>query len=116
VLAEGAHELAVLVEDDDGVLRRLAVVALVLDVDEAGAVDADAVRRLPAQVLGQLAPAVDAFVGVVALADDRVLGARLVAGAEDGGAGGGGRGGGGGVLQEGAAVHGASGWGVRVMG
>src|SRR5262249_37159843 len=65
-LAEGADEPAGGLEDQDGVLDLGALVPLLLDVDEALRVDRDAVGRLPPEPVGQLAPAVDALVAVLA--------------------------------------------------
>src|SRR5262249_50722717 len=85
-LAEGPNEPTLRVEDDDGVLRGLVAVALLLDVDQSLGIDADAVGRLPAKVLGQLAPVVDALVAMLAFAEDGVLRTGLFASGEDGGA------------------------------
>ena len=81
ILTKRANELAVGVKDDNRVHGRIE--PLVLDVNEAGRIDADAVGRLPAQVPGQPAPVVNALVAIVALADNRVLGTGLVSGTEN---------------------------------
>ena len=74
LLAEGADECAVGVEDDDRV-EGLFLLGSVLDVDETILVDGDPVGLPPADVPGALAPAVDGLVPVLALAEDRRPGA-----------------------------------------
>src|SRR5262249_34415797 len=86
LLAEGADVLPLRVEHDDRVHDVLAL-SLVGDVDEAGRIDGNAVRGLPADRGGKLAPVMKTFVTVRVLADDGVLGTGLVRGTEDGRAG-----------------------------
>jgi hypothetical protein len=82
-LAERTDVLALGIENDDGV-HRGSIESLMFDVNETIIINGDAVGRFPADVAGQLAPVVDAFVAIVALADDGVFAAALVASGEDG--------------------------------
>ena len=79
LVAEGAHELALGIKDEDGRVAGLVLAALVDDVEEAVAIDGDVVGGLPGVFVGQLGPVVLHLVTVLARADDE-LGVGLLRG------------------------------------
>ena len=82
-LAERMDVLSLGVEHDHRVHGYRGLTAM-RDINQACAIDRDAVRFSPLNRIGQLAPAVDAFVFVIAFANDGILGAGFVSGIQEG--------------------------------
>ena len=78
LFSPGGDELAVLVEDGDAVGRLAGRVDGVDDVGPMLGIEADAVGVAPLELGGQLAPIVVGLIGVLTLAQDRLLDAGLV--------------------------------------
>ena len=77
MVAEGADEFAVSVEDEDRRMIGLIETTFVDDVDEALAIDGNVVRGLPSVLVGKLEPGVIALVVVIAGGEDRSLRCRV---------------------------------------
>ena len=76
-LAEGADELAVLIEDGNGVHRILGG-RLVREIDQPLLVEDHAVRIAPMDMPGERAPIVGGLIGIVPRTQHRLSAARLI--------------------------------------
>src|SRR5437764_1476491 len=83
LLAPGADELALRIEHDDGVIALARRADGVMDIDVPMRIFADTMRVAIFDVRRQLAPVVNAFVFVLAIAQDGCVGAGFVGCAED---------------------------------
>src|SRR5208282_3266428 len=82
LLAERANELALLIEDRDGV-HRIPGSRLMREIDQPAFIEDHAVRVAPMDMRGERAPVVRGLVGIRTRAEDRQTAARLVAGSDE---------------------------------